>query len=59
MPMLISPQAHAPAIRSERRHDETPKVEIFLGYSHFRGIPTQSPENRMVGLNGGQRVDCD
>jgi hypothetical protein len=30
-----------------------PRVELFLGYSHFRGMPTYADGNRMVGLNGG------
>jgi outer membrane protein OmpA-like peptidoglycan-associated protein len=30
-----------------------PKVEVFLGYSYLRGVPTLSPGNRMVSLNGG------
>ena len=30
-----------------------PRVELFLGYSHFRGMPTYASGNRMVGLNGG------
>jgi outer membrane protein OmpA-like peptidoglycan-associated protein len=34
-------------------HSKTPKVEVFLGYSYFRGVPKLSPGNRMVGLNGG------
>ncbi len=35
-----------------KKHD-TPTIELFLGYSHFRGAPTLSAGNRMVGLNGG------
>lgn len=42
-----------PAPRSARRHRNTPKTELFLGYSHFRAVPTLSPGNRVVGLNGG------
>ena len=42
-----------PAPRSGRRHRNTPKTDLFLGYSHFRAMPTLSPGNRMVGLNGG------
>jgi opacity protein-like surface antigen len=30
-----------------------PKVELFLGYSYLRGVPTRSPGNRMDSLNGG------
>jgi len=36
-----------------KEHGKTPKVELFVGYSHFRGVPTLDSENRMVGLNGG------
>jgi outer membrane protein OmpA-like peptidoglycan-associated protein len=36
-----------------KEHGKTPKVELFVGYSHFRGVPTLNSENRMVGLNGG------
>src|ERR1700681_3829954 len=31
----------------------SPRVELFLGYSYFRGMPTYASGNRMVGLNGG------
>jgi hypothetical protein len=44
--------AKAPALRA--RHHETPKVEVFLGYSRFgTGSNNTVTGNRMVGLNGG------
>lgn len=38
------------------RHDEkgkTPKVELFLGYSYLRAVPTYATGNRLVWMNGG------
>jgi opacity protein-like surface antigen len=36
------------------RHHETPKVEVFLGYSRFGTVSNNTVTgNRMVGLNGG------
>ena len=34
-------------------HGDTPRFELFLGYSYFRGVPTLATGNRMVDLNGG------
>jgi outer membrane protein OmpA-like peptidoglycan-associated protein len=31
----------------------TPKVEIFLGYSYVRAVPTMAVGNRVVWMNGG------
>jgi hypothetical protein len=31
----------------------TPRIELFLGYSYLRAVPTLSPGNRMEWLNGG------
>jgi hypothetical protein len=31
----------------------TPKVELFLGYSYLRAVPSVSDGNRLVWLNGG------
>ncbi len=57
-PMSLLPEAaaqtvvNAPVPRA-RRH-ETPKVEVFLGYSRFgTGSNNTVTGNRMVGLNGG------
>ena len=36
-----------------RAYVSYPKVELFLGYSYLRGVPTRSPGNRMDSLNGG------
>jgi outer membrane protein OmpA-like peptidoglycan-associated protein len=43
--------ASGPRLRT--KHRDVPKVELFLGYSYLRGVPTLSPGNRMVDLNGG------
>jgi len=59
VPMSLLPEAaaaqtvvEAPAPRA--RHPETPKVEVFLGYSRFgTGSNNTVQGNRMVGLNGG------
>ncbi len=32
----------------------TPKVELFLGYSYLRAVPTLAAGNRLVYMNGGQ-----
>jgi len=31
----------------------TPRVELFLGYSYLRAVPTLATGNRLVWLNGG------
>lgn len=31
----------------------TPRVELFLGYSYLRAVPTYAAGNRLVDLNGG------
>jgi opacity protein-like surface antigen len=46
------PTAQA-ASTSGRAYVSYPKVELFLGYSYLRGVPTRSPGNRMDSLNGG------
>src|SRR5579859_1660653 len=55
MNSAASPQsaqtASGPHLRA--KHRDVPKVELFLGYSYLRGVPTLSPGNRMVDLNGG------
>jgi opacity protein-like surface antigen len=58
-PMSVLPETaaaqtvvKAPAPRA--KHHETPKVEVFLGYSRFgTGSNNTVTGNRMVGLNGG------
>jgi opacity protein-like surface antigen/outer membrane protein OmpA-like peptidoglycan-associated protein len=42
-----------PLSRTYSNTPNTPKVELFLGYSYLRGVPTYATGNRMVGLNGG------
>jgi opacity protein-like surface antigen len=39
--------------KAKAQGDETPRVELFLGYSYLRATPTYSPGNRLVWLNGG------
>jgi outer membrane protein OmpA-like peptidoglycan-associated protein/opacity protein-like surface antigen len=46
-------QTKTNATHSKRNHHTVPKVEVFVGYSHFRAVPTLTNDNRMVGLNGG------
>ena len=46
-----SAQTTVPA--SKYAQNGFPRVELFLGYSYFRGMPTYASGNRMVGLNGG------
>ena len=59
VPMSLLPEAAAAqtvveASAPRTRHDETPKVEVFLGYSRFgTGSNDTVTGNRMVGLNGG------
>lgn len=46
-------QSVAPTTLSRRAGGSYPRVELFLGYSYLRGVPTLSPGNRMDFLNGG------
>ncbi len=39
--------------QAEGRNTGTPKVELFLGYSYLRAVPTLAAGNRLVWLNGG------
>lgn len=50
---LASDQSGATALPSGRTYNSYPRVELFLGYSYLRAMPTYSPGNRMVDLNGG------
>jgi len=43
----------APVPARGREQTNTPRLELFLGYSYFQGLPTYAVGNRMVGLNGG------
>ncbi len=44
----------APSPTVSHPHRKTPKVEVFLGYSRFGTVSTDTVTgNRMVGLNGG------
>jgi hypothetical protein len=54
-PANASPQPAQAASgpRLPAKNHDVPKVELFLGYSYLRGVPTLSPGNRMVDLNGG------
>jgi outer membrane protein OmpA-like peptidoglycan-associated protein len=46
-------QVGAPAPSPIRDSSGTPRVELFLGYSYIRAVPTLADGNRMVNLNGG------
>jgi opacity protein-like surface antigen len=46
-------QSVAPTTSTRRADGSYPRVELFLGYSYLRGVPTLSPGNRMDYLNGG------
>jgi opacity protein-like surface antigen len=57
-PMSLLAEAAAQTVRNapvpRAKHHETPKVEVFLGYSRFgTGSNNTVTGNRMVGLNGG------
>jgi hypothetical protein len=50
----LSAQTVANAPTRRAKHHETPKVEVFLGYSRFGTASNNTVTgNRMVGLNGG------
>jgi outer membrane protein OmpA-like peptidoglycan-associated protein len=38
---------------SSGQSNSTPKVELFVGYSYLRAVPTLADGNRLVWLNGG------
>jgi opacity protein-like surface antigen len=50
-PAADSPAAAMPDSRG--LNIGTPKVELFLGYSYLRAVPTLAEGNRFVWLNGG------
>jgi opacity protein-like surface antigen len=58
-PMLLAPEAAGAQVVvvtpvPHVRHPETPKVEVFLGYSRFGTFSNNTVAgNRMIGLNGG------
>jgi len=43
----------APAPVSGDMHYGPPKIELFLGYSYLRAVPSLTAGNRLVWLNGG------
>jgi len=52
--LLHAQNASAPSSYAEHNYNYTPRVELFLGYSHFGTDSTDATTgNRMVGLNGG------
>ncbi len=56
VPMWLLPEAAAAqtVVKTRARNHETPKVEVFLGYSRFGTVSNNTVTgNRMVGLNGG------
>jgi hypothetical protein len=50
-----SPQSSVAGSKAHlsREHHTTPKVELFVGYSYLRSVPSPASGNRIVGLNGG------
>jgi outer membrane protein OmpA-like peptidoglycan-associated protein/opacity protein-like surface antigen len=46
-------QGKTSTTHTKRNRHSVPKAELFVGYSHFRAVPTLTNDNRMVGLNGG------
>jgi hypothetical protein len=50
---LDASQTATPSLPSRRPSWDTPRAELFLGYSYLRAVPTLSPGNRMEWLNGG------
>lgn len=55
MPSAPMPAASMAAAMpySRGRDRDTPKAELFLGYSYLRAVPTLAEGNRLVWLNGG------
>ena len=54
VPMLHAQSAIATAQAPEHKYNYTPRVELFVGYTHFGTFSTNAATgNRMVGLNGG------
>ena len=51
--VAVAQSAAGPPVPPNHRYHHTPKVEVFLGYSYFRSVPTLAAGNRMVDLNGG------
>ena len=51
-PMPAAAQSTATTYTTGTNRD-TPKVELFMGYSYLRAVPTRDAENRFVYLNGG------
>lgn len=52
VPMPQASMAAAPPY-SEGINTGTPKVELFLGYSYLRAVPSLTAGNRLVWMNGG------
>lgn len=54
-PSAAAAQSQGTARSTHPKHNRhrVPKAELFVGYSHFRAVPTLTNDNRMVGLNGG------
>jgi outer membrane protein OmpA-like peptidoglycan-associated protein/opacity protein-like surface antigen len=50
---LVQAQDPAATPYSNGPNAGTPKVELFVGYSYLRAVPTLADGNRMVWLNGG------
>jgi hypothetical protein len=52
-PSPPSQSKRAVTARPSPEGSNPPRIEFFVGYSHFQGVPTFKTGNRMVGLNGG------
>ena len=53
MPVFLFGEGQAASPNAEGKNAGTPKVELFLGYSYLRAVPTLAAGNRLVWLNGG------
>lgn len=50
LPAASMSAAMPPSVRMESYY---PKIELFMGYTYMRAVPTLAAGNRMVWLNGG------
>jgi outer membrane protein OmpA-like peptidoglycan-associated protein/opacity protein-like surface antigen len=51
--LLVQAQEPAASPYSNRPNLDTPKAELFVGYSYLRAVPAPADGNRMMWLNGG------
>ncbi len=52
-PIAPSAADQSKITQPRRKGGDPARTELFLGYSHFQGVPALKTGNRMVGLNGG------